>query len=132
MIEVVCGVILDGRGGFLACQRAPGSKLGGLWEFPGGKIDTGESPREALQRELREELGIETLIGPALTPVEWRYDHAVIQLHPFLCKIDRGEPQPLEHTAIRWCSHAEAADLDWAAADLPVLEELRARGLAEV
>lgn len=129
MIEVVCGVILDGRSGFLACRRAPGTTLGGLWEFPGGKIDAGESPQVALQRELREELGIETRIGAALRPVEWQYDHAAIRLHPFLCTIEQGEPQPLEHAAIRWCGHAEAADLDWAPADLPVLEELRARGL---
>lgn len=131
MIEVVCGVILDRRGGFLACQRPPAASLGGLWEFPGGKIDAGESPQAALQRELREELALETTIGAALSPVEWHYEHASILLRPYLCTIARGEPRPLEHTAIRWCGHAEAAALDWAPADLPVLEELRSLGQAD-
>jgi 8-oxo-dGTP diphosphatase len=125
MTEVVCGVIMDDAGRFLACLRPAGKHLGGLWEFPGGKVETGESPEAALVRELREELGIEVEAGAALDPVAWTYDRGEIRLLPFLCHIIRGIPHPLEHEALRWCAPCEFESLAWAPADLPVLEQLR-------
>jgi 8-oxo-dGTP diphosphatase len=104
MIDVVCGLIEDGNGRLLACRRPPEKHLGGLWEFPGGKVELGESPEAALVRELREELGIETEITGAL--------------------------HPHEHDALEWIDVATCDRLYWAAADGPILAEWKAGGVA--
>jgi 8-oxo-dGTP diphosphatase len=125
MIQVVCAVIEDDAGRILACRRPQGKSLGGLWEFPGGKIEAGEAPAAALQRELLEELLIEVDVGPPLHPVIWHYDFGTIQLLPFRCRILRGHASPVEHEEIRWCSQPDMHALQWAPADLPILDELR-------
>jgi 8-oxo-dGTP diphosphatase len=127
MIEVVCGVIADGAGRFLACLRPKGKHLAGLWEFPGGKVDGGESPEAALVRELREELGIEVAVGSAFKPVVWSDDHVTIRLRPFHCVITGGRLRALEHEELRWCAPEEFDLLEWAAADRPILVEIRNR-----
>jgi 8-oxo-dGTP diphosphatase len=93
------------------------------WEFPGGKIDEGESPEECLRRELREELGIETAVGRAHTPVSHSYPDFSVTLYPFSCKIRSGEITLLEHKAMVWQAVEELHTLDWAEADLPVIRE---------
>jgi 8-oxo-dGTP diphosphatase len=125
MIDVVCGVIEDGEGRFLACQRPQGKHLGGLWEFPGGKVDPGESPEAALFRELREELGVDVNVGAPMEPVIWAYDRGSIRLLPFRCAITGGNLHAHEHEQLRWCAPAEFGELDWAAADLPILDQIR-------
>jgi 8-oxo-dGTP diphosphatase len=126
MIDVVCGVIENTAGQFLACLRPAGKHLGGLWEFPGGKVDPGESPETALIRELREELAVVVEVGAALTPVIWVYGNRTIRLLPFRCKIVGGELQAIEHEQLLWCALKNFADLDWAAADVPILREISA------
>lgn len=123
MVEVVCGLIEDGAGRVLACQRPPGKHLGGFWEFPGGKLEDGEGAAEALRRELQEELGVEVEVGHALLPVVWQYERGPIRLYPFRCRIRSGELVAHEHVALRWVTAEECEELDWAAADLPVLAE---------
>ncbi len=92
------------------------------WEFPGGKIDPGESPKECLQRELLEELGISVHISQRLPVSTHRYPALVVTLHPFICSVDSGNKIILhEHAAITWLSPEELHDLDWADADVPVL-----------
>lgn len=131
MLNVVCGVILDGAsdesGRFLACQRPQGKHLGGLWEFPGGKVEDGEEPAQALARELREELGVGVAVGEALEPVAWTDGNVSIRLLPYLCRITEGEPKALEHERLAWCATGDFDRLPWAPADVPVLEQLRAR-----
>jgi 8-oxo-dGTP diphosphatase len=128
MIDVVCAVIEDSEGRFLACLRPRGKHLAGFWEFPGGKLNPGESPQVALARELHEELSIHAEIGLALDPVIWSYDNTTIRLMPFLCKIISGEPQPLEHERLLWCAPGEFLSLSWADADIPILRQLSSRG----
>ena len=125
MIDVVCGLIEDGKGRLLACRRAAGQALAGRWEFPGGKLEPGEDAAGALVRELREELGIEVETGAALGVVEHDYGDFAIRLIPLRCRITRGEPHPHEHDAIRWVGPEEAGGLEWAAADRPIVEEWR-------
>jgi 8-oxo-dGTP diphosphatase len=127
MIDVVCAVIEDAEGRVLACLRPAGKHLGGLWEFPGGKVEHGEAPQTALARELCEELGVEVEVLGALDPVPWHYDRGAIRLLPFHCRITRGVPVPHEHEQLRWCAGHEIDGLAWAPADLPVLEQLRHR-----
>jgi 8-oxo-dGTP diphosphatase len=127
MLEVVCGVIENEVGEFLACLRPPGKHLAGLWEFPGGKIEADESPEQALIRELDEELAIEIKVAEPLGPVIWHYESLSIRLSPFLCHIVSGHLQLRAHAAYRWLSPNDFGDLPWAAADLPILAEIRSR-----
>lgn len=128
VIEVVCGVILDRNGKVLACRRAAGRHLGGLWEFPGGKIEDEESPKKALGRELQEELGISVEVGGIMDAVvEWTDGDVSIRLTAFRCEIIDGEPVALEHAEIRWCEMQELPALDWAEADEPIVAELLAQ-----
>ena len=124
MMDVVCGVIENASGQILACLRPAGKHLGGLWEFPGGKIDPGESPEAALVRELWEELTVEVEVGVALTPVIWIYESRTIRLLPFRCQIIGGELQAVEHDELRWYSPENSGELAWAAADMPILREI--------
>lgn len=125
MLEVVCGIIRSSSGKILAGRRGSERHLGGLWEFPGGKIDPGETPRAALARELQEELGIAVRVGEPLTSaVEWTDGEVAIRLRGFFCEITQGEPHAHEHEEIRWCEISDLPDLEWAEADLPLVEEL--------
>lgn len=126
MIEVVCAVI-EREGRVLAARRNAGGSQPLLWEFPGGKIEPGESERAALVREIREELGIAVDPHTALSAVVHTYLTLTITLRPWLCRLTAGEPIPHEHAAIRWCGPGELRTLDWAPADLPVLEEFLSR-----
>lgn len=126
MMDVVCGVIENAAGQLLACLRPQGKHLGGLWEFPGGKIDPGESPEAALVRELREELNVEVEVGQPLSPVVWHYENVTIRLHPFHCRIIAGELQAIEHEQLHWCAPEDFHTLDWAEADVPILREIAA------
>lgn len=123
MIEVVAGLIEDGGGRVLVCRRPMGKHLGGKWEFPGGKVEDGESEETALVRELEEELGIEVVVSGRLTPVVWDYGRGAIRLIPLRCRIESGEPHPHEHDAIEWTARDELEALEWAAADVPVVKE---------
>jgi 8-oxo-dGTP diphosphatase len=124
MIDVVCGVIENSQGQFLACLRPPGKHLGGLWEFPGGKVDPGESPELALIRELREELCVEVEVGSPLTRVIFHYQNVSICLMPFQCRIVAGEIRATEHEQVIWCAPEDFNELPWAAADVPILREI--------
>jgi len=125
MIEVVCGVIFDSLGKVLSCRRDLQRHLGGKWEFPGGKVHAGETPQDALLREIREELGIGVVVGEVLeSVVEWTDGEVSICLTGFRCEITEGEPVALEHEEIRWCEISELRDLDWAEADVPLVDEL--------
>ncbi len=126
MIEVVCGVIENSAGQFLACLRPLGKHLGGLWEFPGGKVDPGESPESALVRELLEELAVRVEVGGALSPVIWNYGERTIRLLPFRCRIIGGELRTIEHEQLLWCWPDRFTDLVWADADVPILREILA------
>jgi 8-oxo-dGTP diphosphatase len=122
MIDVVCGVIEDNKGQFLACLRPAGKHLAGLWEFPGGKIELGEFPETALIRELQEELAITVSVGTPLPSIIWSDDEKAIRLLPFYCRIIAGEPTALEHEKLLWCAPENFKEFSWAGADLPILD----------
>jgi len=123
VIDVVCALIEDPQRGLLACKRAAGTHLAGCWEFPGGKVEAGESPEAALIREIREELDVDIEVGPPLTPVEWTDGKVSIRLLPFRSRIVSGMPMAHEHEEIRWCERHQLTDIEWAPADLPILAE---------
>lgn len=123
LMQVVCAIIVDEEGKVLACQRPAGKALALKWEFPGGKVEPGESSEQAIVRELQEELEIDVRILKRMTEVDWDYGRGPFCLIPYLCEIAGGEPRACEHAQIRWCHRDELSALDLAAADGPVLRE---------
>jgi mutator protein MutT len=126
-VEVAAG-LLTRDGAILACQRPPGGRHPGKWEFPGGKREAGESMEECLRRELREELGIEAEVGELVWQTEHAYpDGAPIALSFFAVRRFRGVPVNRAFAAIRWVDVAALAALDFLQADRELVERL-ARG----
>lgn len=128
VIQVVCALIEDDSGRLLLAQRPPGKHLAGLWEFPGGKLEPGESPQAALVREIAEELGCAALPGAALTPVTHAYETVTVKLMPFLARLAEkdAKPEAREHAALRWVTREEIDALPMPAADAPIVAEWRA------
>ncbi|MFY9262365.1 MAG: (deoxy)nucleoside triphosphate pyrophosphohydrolase [Actinomycetaceae bacterium] len=120
----VIGAIIVRDGRILAAQRGPGRSLAGLWEFPGGKSEPGESPQAALARELREEMLIDAQIGDFVGRSEFTYDFGTVRLDCYYATIGTQEPQLTEHVAIRWLAPAELRSVEWTPADIPILEVL--------
>ena len=124
IINVVCGII-EKDGTVLAAKRASQKSNAGLWEFPGGKIDSGETPPQALVRELVEELGIVVAVGESLGRFEYRDGlETLIALFAYRCRIISGDVVALEHEELAWVDQNEARRLSWSAADLPILERV--------
>lgn len=125
-LEVVCALLFDAEARVLVCQRAAGKAQAGLWEFPGGKVEVGESPQLALQREMLEELGCRCEVHEEATTVLHDYPEFRIRLRPFRCSLAQGSPEPraLEHADIRWVEPAELESFTLAAADVPIAIEL--------
>jgi len=121
-IEVACAII-EKDGLVLATQRSEVMSMPLKWEFPGGKLNAGESSRECLVRELLEELGVRVEIRYPLAPVTWAYESFSVTLHPFVCAITGGRLVLHEHRAARWLAPAELSSLDWAEADFPIIAE---------
>lgn len=121
-LHVACAII-ENNGTVLAAQRSASMSLPLKWEFPGGKIEANESPGECLIREVSEELGVNVSISMALTPVTHNYSDFTVTLYPFTCKLTGGNMTPHEHQAIRWVEPPNMPELDWAAADLPIVSE---------
>lgn len=119
-IQVACAIIECG-GLVLAARRSAAMSLPLKWEFPGGKIDPGETPEECLKRELMEEMGICIRIGKRLPACTHHYRSFSITLHPFRCEIESGDIVLHEHAAISWLPPDKLLTLDWAEADLPVI-----------
>lgn len=126
VIEVSAGLIFR-AGKLLITQRHAAAHLGGLWEFPGGKREADETFETCLQRELREELGVEVTIGALFQAVTHAYPEREVLLKFFLCHLTQGEPQALDCAAVKWVSHAELAQHDFPAADAGLLEQLISR-----
>jgi 8-oxo-dGTP diphosphatase len=123
-ITDVAAAVIERPGEFLLAQRPEGKPYAGYWEFPGGKIEPGEDPRAALDRELKEELGIEvTAATPWITRV-YAYTHATVRLHFFRVTGWRGEPQPLEDQAIKWQVAGKTDVSPMLPANAPVLAAL--------
>lgn len=125
--RVAVGVVWDAAGRVLVQRRPPDGLLGGLWEFPGGKVEDGESPREAVRREMREEVAVVVEVTGTLEAVEHAYSHFRVTLHPFHARIVEGEPEARSATAWRWMEPDRLDELPLPAANHRILEQIRGR-----
>ena len=123
MIEVVAALVKrDGR--FMICQRPENKSRPLLWEFPGGKVEAGETKEAALARECREELAIELEVGKMFADSTFVYPDISVHLSLFEARIVRGVPKLLEHKDIRWITPEEAHLFEFSPADVPFVEKL--------
>lgn len=140
LINVVGGAVVDSLTSprnLLVARRTAPPQFAGMWEFPGGKVDPGETPERALHRELKEELGVEVRLGPELAaaaPSGWPLNERAV-MRVWFAELAAGTPEPLEdHDELRWVALAnpdEVLRLPWIPADLPIVEALLAAAAAE-
>ena len=123
-IEVVAAVIKDGNGKIFCAKRNDKGETAHKWEFPGGKIEQGETKEEALIREIKEELSAEIIVRDYITTVTHQYQSFHITMYAYYAEVVCGELVLSEHTDFRWLDKKEFECLDWAEADKPILKEI--------
>lgn len=127
-IRVVAALIETAPGRYLVQQRLPGKSRALLWEFPGGKVEHGESDAEALLREAREELGVRLEVGAERFAVRHAYPDLTVDLHLYEARIAEGTPAPLGAHALRGATPDEMLSMPFCEADLPLLRQLASEG----
>ena len=123
-IEVVAAIIHDSEGRIFATQRGYGDYKD-WWEFPGGKMEAGETPEEALKREIWEELETRIVVERFVETVEWDYPEFHLTMHCYLCRVDSGHLELKEHEAARWLGRDELESVNWLPADWELVRRLK-------
>ncbi|MDO5335329.1 MAG: (deoxy)nucleoside triphosphate pyrophosphohydrolase [Coriobacteriia bacterium] len=126
-IEVAAAIIQE-NGRILATQRGYGN-YEGYWEFPGGKLEPGESGEQAVVRELEEEMGAEVAVDRHVISVEYDYPEFHLLMHCYLCHVVQGELKLLEHHAAKWLAADQLDSVKWLGADIEVLEAIKEQGI---
>ena len=122
-IEVVAAVIFDAQGRIFATQRGYG-EWKDWWEFPGGKIEPGETPQQALRREIREELDADIEVGELLRTIDYDYPTFHLTMHCFKCCLANGHLTLLEHEAAKWLKPSDLQSVRWLPADEEIIQDL--------
>ncbi|MBR3513645.1 MAG: (deoxy)nucleoside triphosphate pyrophosphohydrolase [Bacteroidaceae bacterium] len=123
-IEVVAAIIHDSEGRIFATQRGYG-EWKDWWEFPGGKMEEGETPEEALKREIWEELETRIVVERFVETVEWDYPQFHLTMHCYLCHVESGHLELKEHEAAKWLSKDELESVNWLPADWGLIRNLK-------
>jgi 8-oxo-dGTP diphosphatase len=123
-IVVAAGILRDAAGRILIAQRPAGGHVGGFWEFPGGKLNPGESPAEALVRELREEIGVHVEAATPFMAYRHDYPERSVELHVFMVERYAGDPRGVEGQPLRWVTVADFPSAGLLEADVPIAEQL--------
>ncbi len=116
---------LERDGQVLLTRRPPGTPLGDCWEFPGGKVEAGETPRAALIRELREEIGVTVTVGAELAATRHAYPDRTVELHLYQCTVYAGSPTPLQVAEVRWVPRDELETYEMPAANEALVSVIR-------
>ncbi|MFD2368856.1 8-oxo-dGTP diphosphatase MutT [Brevibacillus sp. GCM10020057] len=123
-VDVVGAVITNEEGKILCALRSQQMSLPGMWEFPGGKIEQGETPEETLVREIQEELGCTIQVGEFITDDVYEYPTVAVRLITYFAKVVSGTPVAKEHEKLEWVDYEGLMKLEWAPADLPTIKKL--------
>jgi A/G-specific adenine glycosylase len=124
----VTAAVIRHNGRILIAQRPLGGRLGGLWEFPGGKVEPGETLPQCLRREIKEELGLRIKVGQPIISIDHAYTHFKITLHAFECELVSGKPQALQVQDFKWVRMSELQKYAFAKTDLRIIEALKRAG----
>ena len=125
LVEVVAALVQDEAGHYLITRRRGSSHLAGLWEFPGGKREAGESLEAALRRELTEELSASFAVGERVETVRWEYPERTVVIHFYRCRLESGAIEPRESQAMAWIAPERLAEFDFPPADRELIARLR-------
>ena len=125
LVEVVAALIQDDQGRYLITRRRGGSHLAGMWEFPGGKREPGESLAGALRRELTEELSACFAVGEKVETVRWDYPERTVVIHFYRCRLESGTIEPRESQAMEWVAPERLKKFDFPPADRELIARLR-------
>lgn len=121
----VVGAIIENENNEIFCAlRGPKMTLPNYWEFPGGKIEAGESPEEALAREIKEEFNCAIEVGEKVEDTTYEYEKVIVRLETYMAKLVEGQPQAMEHADTKWVSREEITQLNFAPADIPAVEKI--------
>lgn len=132
-IQVVGAAILNDQNQILATQRADARVLGQQWEFPGGKIKAGETPEQALARELEEEFSVQAQVGPAVGPTfKHEYDFWTVNLTVYYVRLASEDLRLMAHGKVVWCEQTQLGKLDWAATDRQIAELIEQEDLTQL
>ena len=123
----VTAAVIRRSGRVLIAQRPFGGRLGGLWEFPGGKVETGETLKQCLRREIKEELGVRIKVGKPIISIDHAYTHFKITLHAFECELVAGKPRAVQVQDFKWVRMSELEKYAFAKTDLRIIEVLKKR-----
>ena len=132
VVQVVGGVLVNDCGEILACKRSANQVMGGHWEFPGGKVEAGETTSMALERELFEELGIQAQVGPLIDKIVHDYPSMIVSIEFFQCSSDAKVYSQNAHDDFRWVDEESAANLNWLPADVDFVQGLIKRGFSSI
>jgi 8-oxo-dGTP diphosphatase len=128
-VKVVAAVICDSfeeKRRVFATEKGYG-EFRGQWEFPGGKVESGETPRQALKREIREELDTEIIVGDRIQTIEYDYPNFHLSMDCFWCEVSQGELTPKEALSVRWLTKGELGDVPWLPADITLIDTIAAQ-----
>lgn len=128
--EVVCAIIINNENKVLLCKRKSNKSQGNRWEFPGGKIENGETHKEALIREIKEELSLIIEVNDYIGKSEYTYnkgtkDEYSVTLYGYICKLDSEHLKLIDHSEIKWCNYEEIAKMDLSDADIYFANKIR-------
>lgn len=123
-VHVVGAIIENDKNEIFCALRSPNMTLPNYWEFPGGKIEEGESPEEALTREIKEEFNCSIEVGQKVEDTTYEYEKVIVRLETYMAKLVEGEPKVLEHAEAKWVTRESIAQLNFAPADIPAVEKI--------
>lgn len=123
-VHVVGAIIENEKNEIFCALRSPDMTLPNYWEFPGGKIEAGESPEEALAREIKEEFNCSIQVGKKVEDTTYEYEKVIVRLETYMAKLVEGQPIAQEHAETKWVSREEMTQLNFAPADIPAVEKI--------
>lgn len=123
-VHVVGAIIENEKNEIFCALRSPEMSLANYWEFPGGKIEAGEIPEQALKREIQEEFACTIQVGAKVEDTTYEYEKVIVRLETYKAKLVDGQPTALEHAATKWVKRDELTQLNFAPADIPAVEKI--------